>query len=588
MSTEHKTPKKKDPSIKKKSLKFKEIKKPIFVGSIIVVAAIAGIVGGFIIINLQQGEEENVLICGIDGVVQAIDPLRLSTGIDLFLIDQVAEGLFDYNQSTPETPIVNNLATGGVWSADYLNFTCTLRTGVKFHDGTPFNATAVKWNFDRIYRFIENEPWGLIWWWAYMYLNSEGQPIINRTEVLDTYTVRFVLSTPYIPLKALLTGRNSYIVSPTSTPADDYITLNSSKLIGTGPFKLASCVRYHDDPYWQFCANSSLVANSDYWGGKPQFDKIIIVPLWYDDVSAAWESEKLSFAVIEDLETLEQFTNMSGVNVLNKTDLGIWQIGLNNKIMNVTMRKAISFAFNYTWYFDVYRDGETPDVIARSPLPKEMLYSNWEDFDTPYYNITRARQTLIDASWNGTTGLMADNDTSPGNPWELKALSNFPLVTYNITYPYDSWSSGNFSLEIQRNLKQIGVKVELLGLPRLEWWLRMISGELEFSIYGWGATIDDPVDVLNPQYSTKADGISNSIHFNDTLVQQWMDNATKEPDPIAREQLYYQIQERMVEVLYPCIWLRSPVSYTAWASNVRGIPLVGTKVKILFKDGYFA
>jgi len=586
MSTDHKTPKKKDSSIKKKSLKFKVIKKPLFIGSIVAVAAIVGIIGGFYIFNIEKQKEEKILICGIDGAFWDLDPLLIGAS-ELILIDQVAEGLFDNNQSSKDTPLVNNLATGGVWSADYLNFTCTLRTGVEFHDETPFNATAVKFNFDRIYRLIDIMPSFLTWWWDYMYLNSEGQPIVNRTEVLDTYTVRFVLNKPYIPFKALLTARSSYILSPKSTPADDYITLNSSNLIGTGPFKFDTCVNYLYGTYWDFCWNTTIIANPNYWGGKPHFDKIIFLPLWFEDILDAWDSEELSFAQIGDLETLEMFRNAPGITLVNKTDLGVWSIGMNNDVMNVTMREAISYAYNYTYYLEQYQEGEDVVERARSPLSKEMLYSNWEDFDVPFYNITRARQALKDANWNDTASLIADDDISPGNPWEMKALSNYPLAKYNITYSYDSWSLGNLTLEFAKNLQQIGVKGILDGVPRIEWWNRMIAGELDFVISGWYPTINDPVDMLNPQYSAKADGSSNYIHFNDTQVQQWMDDAIEELDTIAREQLYYQIQKSMIEELYPNVWLTSPITHTAWATNVKGIPLEGTYIKVLFKDGIF-
>ena len=195
MSTEHKAPKKKDSLSKKKFFKFQTIKKPLVIGGITVAIAIAGIFIGFFIITNQPTERENILVCGIDGAFEGLDPFMIG-GLELILVDQVAEGLFDNNQSSKETPLINNLATGGVWSADYLNFICTLRTGVKFHDGTLFNAAAVKWNFDRIHTLMEIMPWYLTWWWKYMYINSEGQPIINRTEVLDTYTVRFVLNKP--------------------------------------------------------------------------------------------------------------------------------------------------------------------------------------------------------------------------------------------------------------------------------------------------------------------------------------------------------------------------------------------------------
>ncbi|NHJ20987.1 MAG: ABC transporter substrate-binding protein [Candidatus Lokiarchaeota archaeon] len=586
MSTEHKTPKKRDSSKKTLKTKLKEIRKPLFAGSIIIVAAVTGIIGGFFFINQPQIVEK-VLICGTQDNVFNLDPLYDPHLPSIRLIDQVAEGLFDYDQSKAETPLIYNLATEGEWSPDYLNFTCSLRRGVQFHDGTPFNAEAVKWSFDRINRFMEIMPYDIIRYWVYMYTNSDGHPIINRTEVLDTYTVRFVLNKPYIPFPDLLTARSSYILSPTSTPSDEFIPLNTNNLIGTGPYKLYSCISNVHDTQYYYCFNSTLKANRNYWNGEPYFDKIIFIPLRYLNLTKALESEQLSFSFIFDPETLQMFKDTPGMTLLNKTDLTVAFIGMNNDVMNVTMRKAISYAFNYTYYFDVLNYGEQFVERARSPLSKEMRYSNWEAFSIPYYNITLARQTLINANWNGTTGLTANDDTSPGNPWELKALSNFPLATYNITYPNDSWRMGNYSLEIARNLRQIGVKGILDAVPRLEWYYKGLAGELDFDLTGYYPTLNDPVDMLNPQYSNKGDGSFNIINFNDTLVQQWLDAAIEEPNTIARKQYYYNIQERLIEELYPCVWLGSPITNTAWDSRIKGMSFEGIFIKILYKHGYY-
>ncbi|MFX0105332.1 MAG: ABC transporter substrate-binding protein, partial [Candidatus Hodarchaeota archaeon] len=138
------------------------------------------------------------------------------------VIQQVCEGLYGYNYSDPEMAIIPYLATSdGTWSFDGLNYTVPLRSGVTFHDGTVFNAHAVKFTFDRL-SYLMNVtgtlPGGMsksiI---ASFYEFSDGTPIINRTEVINTYTIKFILNAPYAPLQALLCFSGSYILSPVST-----------------------------------------------------------------------------------------------------------------------------------------------------------------------------------------------------------------------------------------------------------------------------------------------------------------------------------------------------------------------------------
>ncbi|MHA1883554.1 MAG: ABC transporter substrate-binding protein [Promethearchaeota archaeon] len=572
--------------VKKRIPKISEIKKPLIISGVVAVFAISGIIVGINLIDIEN-EEERILYCCFDDVPNSLDPLSELYFRDLIVIQQIAEGLFDINQSRIDAPIINNLAIDGVWSEDFLNFTCTLRTGVEFHDGTLFNAEAVKWNFDRLYWFLNNKPWWEIWGYYYAFVNNEGQWHINRTEVLDTNSIRFVLNKPYSAFEALLTTPTLCILSPTSTPAYDYINISTQKLVGTGPFKQESCPTLWGDIDTGVCINTTLKANPDYWGGRPKFDKIFYYWEPYEEKKLNdMLSHRLSFTHEFDKTNLEIYRNTSNITVVNRTQAGYWYIGMNNELINITMRKAISYAFNYTYYFDVYNEGADHERI-RSVLPKWMLYSNWKDFKVPFYNITIARQMLLDTYWNGTLGLTANNDTSPGNPWETIANSSTPLATYKFSYPLTNLVRGNLSLEIARNLQQIGVKVEHDPLSWPGWWSKMFSGELELYNAGWNAIFNDPAEVLNPLFSAKADGLHNFYHFNDTLVQQWMDAANEESNSTARGQLYYQIQERLIEQLYPVVWLSAGTTYFAHASTVRGIPQVGHAYRIHFKDGYF-
>ncbi|MFX1402703.1 MAG: ABC transporter substrate-binding protein, partial [Promethearchaeota archaeon] len=103
------------------------------------------------------------------------------------VIQQVCEGLFGYNFSDPEMEIIPYLATTeGTWSLDGLNYTVPLRTGVSFHDGAPFNATAVKFSFDRLTYLMDNYMSVVdTLYEAYDPEIDSYKRIINRTEVID-------------------------------------------------------------------------------------------------------------------------------------------------------------------------------------------------------------------------------------------------------------------------------------------------------------------------------------------------------------------------------------------------------------------
>ncbi|MFX1477757.1 MAG: ABC transporter substrate-binding protein [Promethearchaeota archaeon] len=570
-------------SPKKKKKIFKTLSKRQKIGlgttSIIAVAAITG--GIYFFLELQE-EPEEIFICGLAWSQDSIDPLQ-NPGPNYannWLINQIAEGLFDYDQNKTNTPIVPNLALGGTWSADHLNFTCTLRRNVTFTDGVPFNATAVKWNFERIYRIIETMPYDQIWAWEYAYRTSGREWIINRTEIVNDYTVKFVLNQPYVPIRDLLAAWPSYILSPTSTPEDDFIDIRTGNLVGTGPFIIES----RNVNVKGYITTIDLSANPDYWGGMPSINKVRF--LWLADDEERIEklqSGELSFAEgTHDNETLEIIENNPRINIDKFTSLGFSYLGMNNNKFNLTMRKAISYAFNYSCFLKDFRNGHS--VRAKSPLSREIHISHWGNFRIPYYNITEARKTLKDANWPGTINLSVNDNITAGNEWEMISQSSKPLAVYNFSISYGAWSHyfvGNLLIE---NLKQIGVKTNLKELVNVEWFAEMMNSTLDFFFVGYGPGFLDPVEVINPMFSNSTNAVCNVFNFYDKQVQQWIDAAVIEFDETTRSQLYYYIQERLIEQLYPIVWLDFPTIYYMWSADLSGIAKDGAHLKFVLKN----
>jgi len=569
--------------IKKKVPKAKEIKKPLIAGGIITVIAIASIIGGIVILEIIDETSRGTLVIGVTGTgpLTTIDPLESWWGGNWMIPQIVTEGLFALEFINNASHLIPNLATGYNWSVNNTELTCSLRENVEFHDGTPFNATAVKWNIDRLHLLLDTVGTD----YAYMWQLPDGNWIINETKVVDEHTVKFVLNQPFVPLPSLLGSVASLIVSPSSTPDNEYIngTLPGT-LFGTGAFIYSA---YEESNYAKFSPNP------DYWGGRPAFDNVIIK--FYPNDTVRYEamlSGELSYTSWSDKDR-DLLTNTTGIELEAYHFPGMDFIYINNNLINTTMRKAISYAFNFSAYanLDLMNKPVSP-IRCESPITKGMPYSHWGSFDAPYYNISIARQALKDANWPGTAGLTVNDNISAGNEWEMVANSSTPLATYNYTWP-TGFSEDYLYYLLNENLKQIGVKFE--QTPILDFTeLYFICNDYTFMGYHknmlglsrfWGS-VDymDPVSMIHPLFSNKADGIQNGGQVNDSLVQQWMEEALEETNETVRDQLYFKIEKRLIEEVFPVVWLSSKVSYVVHVSNLHWTPDLGV---FTIKDWYF-
>ena len=187
-------------------------------------------------------------------IVQQQDPQNWDP-IATFLLSwgmvgsNIFDGLLDRG---PDLVLRPGLATSWKWTGpDTLQF--TLRRGVKFHDGEPFDAQAVKFTFDRL-------------------LGPEGAKgpqqgnykSIDHVQVVDAYTVNFIMKTEDPVIITKLAGYGAMIVPP------KYIQEHGSEYfgshpVGTGPFKF---VEYRKDDHL------TLAANGDYWNGAPQISAV--------------------------------------------------------------------------------------------------------------------------------------------------------------------------------------------------------------------------------------------------------------------------------------------------------------------------
>ncbi|MHA2006130.1 MAG: ABC transporter substrate-binding protein [Promethearchaeota archaeon] len=569
--------KKPNKKIPKKKKTLRELRKPITIGGIISAIAIAGIISGFYLIETTK--KGGVFYFGLGPNLDTFDPIEVLVndafdGHNNMILGQVFEGLFFIEvTSAGESRIVPNLAIDKEWSNNGINLTCNLRQGVKFHDGTPFNASAVKWNIDRIHRLFNNTFYSLVW------QLPDGRWIINQTHVINDFTIRFVLNEPFVPLLALLASPTSHIQSPASTPVNNFNDINNDGPVGTGPFIF---------DHFEVDNNITMAPNTLYWGDKPKIDRLVFRIIHNDTIRRQeMLSKEFSMTYVVH-KNLDPYLDIPELRIREVTNPQNSYIIMNTKKINTTMRKAVSYAFNYTSYFEEIIFN--PAIRCKSPIPKGMLFSNWNDFIVPEYNISTARQILKDANWPGTSDLTVNNNISAGNEWETITNSLSPLATYNFTYAYGWWALEQSFILLEKNLKQIGVKLKADIVTPAQWNAMIVEyggynrDMFDFTRMGWAADYYDPYNMITPLFSNKKPNV-NVCQVNNSQLQQLIDKGLLETNDTARGQIYYDIQKLLIEELFPVVWLQTNTFYEIYLDNVRGLSYPGAG--LFFKGVYF-
>jgi ABC-type transport system substrate-binding protein len=499
-----------------------------------------------------------------------LDPLDAYDSESIETIMQVCEGLYMYNYSSKDMESIPNLAASmGTWSPDSKNLTITLKQGVTFHDGTPLTAEMVKWNFDRLqywtYGFdidgdgdLETNPLGT----ASQTLFKQGPDVIlNHTEVLGDYQIKFVLNIPSVIWEKLLAFIACAIVRPDLDGAGDpwmdpyghffnRITVND-QLIGTGPFMLTE---YDLDNQVEFDYNP------DYhmaWGDQHIFKMIyLIIP---DDVtsSLAVLNHEVHWGGVLNEYRAQFDADPALVSVRRKaTTVYYQQMNLLN--MPRDIRYATSFAWNHTYWLNETLGGRHYELHV--PVPDGMQY-HWSGFEgEPLYDLDYAREILLNSADPG----IAANITASGltvastdAEWRAVADTVTPIAWFNYTR-YSSTTVQYAALQLQDNLKDIGIRLEILA--PIDWGVWVVQylenpdgpQKLAFSFGGWGPDYNDPINMIEPLYGTNASsncfGLNNAT-WNDKLV------LTYSVTGLARESLFHEIQEDFCKIHIPSFYI---------------------------------
>jgi ABC-type transport system substrate-binding protein len=332
---------------------------------------------------------------------------------------------------TPDFKIVPDLAT--TWSNDGNTWTFSLRQGVKFHDGTPFNAHAVKYHFDRL---IGPEQPGRARAWV---------PFLEKTDVVDDYTVRFTTKAPDPFFPHRLAGDSATI--PSVEAHKKYGKDLDKNPVGTGPFRFKEWVK--DD-------HVTVVRNDDYWGDKALLDQVIFRPFPEPAARAiALESGDGQLAEALPPEQLARLSRTDNLRIVPQNTIQQITIGLHNlkkPFDDPRVRQALNYAIDRQAIAKTVYDGLADPLTG----PVARMSDGWVDTPGFEYNLTRARQLLVDAGLAG--GFSATLTTPKG-----RYLKDFEL-----------------SQAVQQQLKEVGVDVTI---ETVEWarYIDLVRSETEKS-----------------------------------------------------------------------------------------------------------
>ncbi len=289
-----------------------------------------------------------------------------------------------YNQLLnldPDGNLVPELAESWDYSSDGKVITFHLREGVKFHDGTDFNAQAVKFNFDRMMDPDEFSP-----------RRAELTPYVESVEVVGDLTVAINLYDPVRPLLSTLgSDRMGFMVSPTAVEkyGEDY----GPNPAGTGPFTLTE---------WQIDMRITLTRSDSYWDeGKPYLDGIIYSPV--PDASM-----RLAMLRTGEADMIDQIRPSDLPLIQDNPDLELGRITgyrkhalhFNPSIApfdNQALRQAIAYAVDG----QQFADAMYPGAGRRTYVLETIGFAYNPDLKPIVFDQEKSRQKLAEAGYAG-------------------------------------------------------------------------------------------------------------------------------------------------------------------------------------------
>ncbi|MFY0633418.1 MAG: ABC transporter substrate-binding protein [Vannielia sp.] len=448
---------------------------------------------------------EGVLIVGQVAEPKSLDPAAVTAVNDFRILVNLYEGLTRYKPGTLE--VAPGLAESWEVSEDGTEYTFKLRSGVTFHDGTPFNAEAVKFNFDRMLKedhpFHNTGPFPLAFFFS----------SVEETTAVDDTTVKFKLSAPYAPFLSNLAYPTGLMVSPAAVEAGgaDF----GRAPVGTGPFKFVE---------WR--ANEAVVIDKyeDYWGEPAGAQAVVFRPI--EDANtrvAEMIAGGIDMMVEVPPTALSQFQG-DEFNVVEQAGPHVWFLILNAKegpMADKKVRQAVNYAINKEAIVNDVLEG-TADVAA-GPTPPAFAWA-YNDELSPYpYDPEKAKALLAEAGAEGAslTFYVTEGGSGMLDPVAMGTAIQADLAAVGLDVKIETYEWNTFLGNVN---------------PGLE-------GKADMAEMAWMTNDPDTLPYLALRTDAWPDkGGFNSGYYSNPKVDELLESARTAVDQEERAALYKEMQ----------------------------------------------
>jgi len=462
-----------------------------------------------------------------------IDPAQVWDDTSSFYVNNIFDTLVRLDPRTMK--IEPSLAVSWQASRDGRTWTFQLRRGVRFHDGTLFDADAVVFTFFR--QMDPANPDRLndfpLFAEIFTYLKS-----VKRT---GQYQVQFSLSEPFFPFLATLTVECAAIVSPAAVKKAG--PAFARQPVGTGPYKLIS---------WQKDKRLVLKANLEYWRGRPQIDEYVdTIDAQAEVLSKYFKDGLLDIIYSYSISKMISYKKQDWVKIIAAPYLSVTYAVVNASrplLKRMAVRQALAHAWDPQALKLVFQDYVLP---IHSLLPG-ILTGAGAGEQPLVFSLAKAQALLRKEGGGREIQLEMILQKDEGLLFQL------------------------FSM-YARNLKQVGVKLKLTRLSPSAYADRVARGDFDLAYSGWIADYPDPDSMLFPLLSEQLQkqGFANVASSKRLDLQSQLASARREGDAKKRRAIYLGINRVLIAegLVIPLYQDKRVIIFNRKLGNIRADPL---------------
>ena len=485
---------------------------------IAVVGVATALVAGVVLVAPAQAASKD-LVVGITLDIDKLDPQGATSFSTVRALGLVYGSLVEVG---PKLQIRPGLATSWGFNAAGTELRLHLRKGVKFQDGSAFDATDVKASLDRILDPANKAA-------------ARANIATIKSISASGLNVTLTLTQPNVPILAALDGVNMAMLSSTDIAAGNVGKAGSVN--GTGPFKFVS---------WDAGQSVKLTKNSTYWGGAPKLDTVTfrVIPTEASILSAL-NAGTVQFAVITSPLVAKQVS--SNLTMYKTPGLAYMALQINARqapFNNLNVRLAVQCAISRA---EVVKTAASGDGSVIGPITSPAYKSDPKARPCPEVDLVKAKAYLTAAGYpNG-------------------------LTFKTMVAPTQQATIAGIGQSLKSQLAKAGITMELDVVDDSTFVSRWLAADFGTAIANNGGKIDP--DTMYTRYFTSTGNLNKVAGYSSATLDSLFTQGKASGSVTQRTAIYKAISAEL-ETNAAWVWLFAPLEYRVTAKNVTGfVPL---------------